>query len=296
LGDRGTRTLETLHTGDGVLMFGSQHSLSACSLSAIDLVLEHLERGVLVSTSCCSCGRSTTSINLFSESPLASSLLELHGSVIMTCSNYCVLRSPNEIEEGQIVSFDALHCSSTRVDISEVNAAVMRTKCDRVSRRTPLAGVHPSVRVIKLKDWLTKGNAGTEALRGSLIHSLEESVEDTALEVSGGGDDQAVIGVPINLEDGGLVLLNVLANPPVLLLFEVANADKLGTGGDGELVLFRAPLALSGGTVETENYKHGLPLSSFEGPHVRVSVLRARNNSVGLRGPVDGGDDLIVLS
>jgi len=220
----------------------------------------------------------------------------LHGSVIVTSSDNGVLRSEDEVEEWQVVSLDGLHGGRSRVNVSEVNGAVVSAESDGVSRRAPLASVYPSVGVIELEDWLTEGDTGAETLRGSLIDSLEEGVEDTALEVSGGSDNQAVVGVPVNLENGGLVLLDVLADPPVLLLFEVANADKFSTGGNGELVLFRAPLAVGGGAVETENHKNGLPLSSFESPHVSVSVLRARNDSVGLRGPIDRSHDLIVLS
>jgi len=296
LSDIGTRSLETLHAIDSVLMFGSEYGLSAGCLSTINLVLEHLEGSVLVSTGSRSSSGSTTSINFLGESPFTSSFLELYGSVIMTSSNNSVFRSEDEVEERQVVSLDGLHGGATRADISEVDGAVVSAESDGASRRTPLAGVYPSVGIVEFKDWLTKSDASTEALRSSLVDSLEEGVEHTALEVSRSSDNQAVVGVPVNLENGGLVLLDVLADPPILLLFEIANADELGTRGDGKLVLLRAPLAIGGGAVQTKNHKYGLPFTSLEGPDVSVSVLRARNDSVGLGGPIDRGHDLVVLS
>jgi hypothetical protein len=98
--------------------------------------------------------------------------------------------------------------------------------------------------------------------------------------------------MPVESEDGRFVLLDVLADPPIVILFEVADGDALGTRGDGELVTLWAPLDLSGSTADTKNYESGLPGSILELPYVSISVLRASDDFVGLSAPIDTGDTL----
>lgn len=104
--------------------------------------------------------------------------------------------------------------------------------------------------------------------------------------------------MPCNGEDGGFVLLDHLADPPVVFLLEIADGDELGAGSDGELVLVGAPLAADGRPVDTEQNQSGLPrvLGIFCcGPNVGIPVLRAREDAVGLGSPVDARDELVVL-
>jgi len=86
--------------------------------------------------------------------------------------------------------------------------------------------------------------------------------------------------MPVNLQDGGLVLLDVLGDPPVIVLLKVANGDAFRSTTNGKLVLLRRPLHVSSGTVNTKDYEGGLPSIVLEGPHVSVTILRARHNTV----------------
>jgi len=129
------------------------------------------------------------------------------------------------------------------------------------------------------------------------VDFLDGAVEDTSLEVSGGGSKELVVRVPGDASDGAAVLLNVLANPPIVVLLEVANRDDLGAAGHSELITLGAPLHVSGGTVDTKDNQHGLPLllMSVESPHVSVTILGARNDTVVDTIPVDASHNTVVL-
>jgi len=65
---------------------------------------------------------------------------------------------------------------------------------------------------------------------------------------------------------------------------------------DGELVLVRRPLDACSSSVDSEEDERRLPALFGWRPDVRVSVLRASYDSVGLRRPGYGRDQLVVLS
>jgi hypothetical protein len=56
-----------------------------------------------------------------------------------------------------------------------------------------------------------------------------------------------------------------------------------------------APLDVGGGAVDAQNNEGRLPDAVLRAPHVSVTVLAAGDDAVGLGGPVDAGDDLVVL-
>jgi len=102
--------------------------------------------------------------------------------------------------------------------------------------------------------------------------------------------------MPIDLQDGGLVLLDVLGYPPIVVLFKIADRDALGTTSNGEFVLIGRPLYVSGGSVDTKDDQSWFPDSILEGPDIGISILRARDNSVGFGSPINASNDLVVLS
>ena len=101
--------------------------------------------------------------------------------------------------------------------------------------------------------------------------------------------------MPINLENSGFVLLDMLADPPIVILLEVADGDALGTAGYSELLLIGGPPDVSGSAVDTQNYKSRLPLTILEIPDVGVTILRTGHQAVGLGSPVDTSNELIVF-
>jgi hypothetical protein len=67
-------------------------------------------------------------------------------------------------------------------------------------------------------------------------------------------------------------LLQVLGDPPVVLLLEVADGDHAGSRADGELLLGWRPSDKSGGTVDSEQDEGRLPASSGLLPDIGIAV------------------------
>lgn len=68
-----------------------------------------------------------------------------------------------------------------------------------------------------------------------------------------------------------------------------------GTVTDGKLVLVWAPLDASRSSVDTQENEDGLPPLVGWRPDVCVTILRTGNDTVGVRGPRDRSDELVVL-
>ena len=57
----------------------------------------------------------------------------------------------------------------------------------------------------------------------------------------------------------------------------------------------RAPLDISSSTVQTQDYKSGLPVALLIAPYISVTILTAGDDAVALRSPIDTSYKLIVL-
>lgn len=95
----------------------------------------------------------------------------------------------------------------------------------------------------------------------------------------------------------------MFGDPPIALIVILAHRHRPGSGSDGELGLVGGPADERGGTVEAEQDEGGLPVGSGRRgarvdavrPDVGVAVLGGRDDAVGMWGPIDRRDELIVL-
>ena len=105
--------------------------------------------------------------------------------------------------------------------------------------------------------------------------------------------------MPPDVNDAAAVqaLLDELAHPPVVLTLVVAHARRFRGCSDGELVTFRTPLAAQRCPLRAKNRQHRIPrlLGRASRPHVRVAVVRTRQQLVRHRAPVYARDELVVL-
>lgn len=278
-----------LEAVDVVLVDGVE-SGNVGRLTSFDLVLEHVEGSTVVSSLL---GGLLLSFQLSGELPVSLDFFEDEWGTIVTSSSNADFVEPEEVNNWQVGELDDLDFSwSTIGDVDEVEAGVVAGISELVARWRPLNGVHPRASLVFTKE-LTEDKLGSESgVVNSLVLSLDGSSEDTGLEVSGAGEQKDVVWMPVEGEDGRFVLLDVLADPPIVILFEVADGDALGTRGDGELVTFWAPLNVSGSTADTKNYESWLPDAILELPDISVSVLRAGNDFVGLSAPVNASNTL----
>lgn len=67
-------------------------------------------------------------------------------------------------------------------------------------------------------------------------------------------------------------LLYVLGHPPVVLFLKIADCDQPSPRSNGELLLGRGPTDKSGGAVDTQKDKGGLPALRGGFPDVGISI------------------------
>jgi hypothetical protein len=298
-GSTESSTLVSLNAIDSVLMFGRQLGFYGRGRSLVDLVLEHLESSILLcssSNSSSGSGGSSSSIDLLGELP-RTLLLEDDRGTIVTDSDDGIFGDEEEILEGEFSVFDYIYTGLTRGHISNTNSGVLASEGKLVSRGRPLDSLYPARAVVHFNERISsKGDVTKRSVGHLLVHSLDVSAKDSALEIGGGSSQENVVGMPVNLDNGRLMLLDVFAHPPIVVLFKVAHAHTFGSGSNGKLVLFGTPFYVGSSSVNTENYKYGLPFVGVQSPYVRITIVRARHDSVGLGSPINSSYNLIVLS
>ena len=262
------------------------------------LILEHLH-GSLSGASLGSSSRGLLLIKALHDLPgLRASESDEVRSTVETSNDDLALVKEHAIHHGKELHLsDAKRRLGTLVAFSDRDSAVVANEAEPVARGAESDTLDPTS-AVKLAEGLIEGLLLTpSSLDLPAVDFLDGAVEDTSLEVSGGGGKKLVVGVPCDASDGAAVLLNVLANPPIVVLLEVADRDDLGATGDGKLVTLRAPLDVSGSAVDTKDNQHGLPLllTCVISPHVSVTILGARNDTVVDTIPVDASHNTVVL-
>ena len=108
--------------------------------------------------------------------------------------------------------------------------------------------------------------------------------------------------MPVEAEDSRAQrFLEVFRNPPVRFGVVLADRDRAGTGCNRELFLIRGPADERCGAVDTQQHERRLPNGcagvcvALERPNVGIAIVRAGDDPVRLRSPVDRCDELVVL-
>ena len=125
--------------------------------------------------------------------------------------------------------------------------------------------------------------------------------------------------MPVHRKDGRPNgLLEEPGYPPVTLRIERANSNSPkcslmsygtlaaqsvvpGTAGNGKLVLVRTPFHVCRCAVDAEQHQSRLPdhMSGLRVrsllPHIGVTILSRGDDAVRVGGPVDGGNELVML-
>lgn len=85
------------------------------------------------------------------------------------------------------------------------------------------------------------------------IDTLDEAGKDTSVGVGRAGSKQHRVRVPCESRDGTPDgLLQMLRDPPVVLLLEIADGDNAGSRANGELLLRGGPTDECSGTVDAQ--------------------------------------------
>lgn len=178
----------------------------------------------------------------------------------MTSGDNLILAIPDQTVEGQQTGADVQHClgrlfRSTGVDNG--HAAIVGRKSESISAWREADAVNPTSRVVQE---LSTDSVERETLAPctggrTFIHTLNEGGEDTSVRVRRASSQQDRVRVPCQRGDSAANrLLQVLGNPPVVLLLEVADGDHASSRTDSELLLRGRPADEGSGTVDTEQH------------------------------------------
>mmetsp|Transcript_10070 Transcript_10070/g.11463 ORF Transcript_10070/g.11463 Transcript_10070/m.11463 type:complete len:324 (+) Transcript_10070:349-1320(+) len=175
--------------------------------------------------------------------------------------------------------------------LHEVEAGTVAGESNPEAIRRPGHGIDPCLGLVELSKDLAKLVLVvphlSEAIIFSGINVLDVGGENPALEVSGASHHELVVGAPVQTQDSGFMLLDHLADPPVVGLFEVAHRDAFGATGDCKLVPSRAPFDAGGSTLDPQDDKRWLPHAILFFPDVGIAIVPAGHNKVGHGRPVN---------
>lgn len=215
---------------DEGLVLGLEDGSDGLVLTLVDLALEHLtgsrggtDGGALLSL---------LLIDVAGELPsaISATLKELREAVVAGGDDGALV-GPLEVDVGEAVAADDLvgEVLSALRDVDEGDGGVVAAVGELVARGGEADAVDPGGGEV-LAELLSEGQTRAEGrLTGLLVETTDERREDAHLGISRGRGDQDASVVPVDPRDGRVVLLQVLADPPVVVLLEVANRDDLGS-------------------------------------------------------------------
>lgn len=162
----------------------------------------------------------------------------------MACGDDLVLAVPNQTVERQKTSSDGQHCPRRlfrRTRVYDGDTAIMASKGKCISTRREGYTLNPTSRVIQeFTTNCVKGEPFTPGagLRAG-VDTLDEAGKHPGMRVSRPRSQENGVWMPSkggnSAADG---LLQVLRDPPVILLFKIAHRDHASTRSNSEL-LFR---------------------------------------------------------
>jgi len=301
--DIGAAALVGLDVGDGVLVLGGNitSKLAGIGSTLAGLILEHLHSSLSGAGSL-----GGTSSLLLIDTLLDNPLAVLVGgnkvrSAVVTSNDKPVLIKEHAVHHGKKLHLcDTESGLATLIALSDGDSAVVTNKGKPVARGAEGDTLNPTV-AIKLAEGLVERLLLAPcSLNLTAINLPNGAIEDTGLEISRGSGKKLVVRVPCDTSDSAADFvfrgtLDVLADPPIVVLLKVADRHNLGAASHSELVTLRAPLHVGSSTVDTKDNQHGLPLLAVKGPHVSVTILRAGDDTVVDGIPVDASHNTVVL-
>ena len=161
-----------------------------------------------------------------------------------------------------------VHDSHTAVVSSEGEGITTRREGNALD---PTSGI---IQVFATDGVERKALSPRTGLRAS-INTLDEAGEDAGVRIGRSGCQQDGVRVPRQGCDcAANRLLEVLRDPPVVLLLEVADCNHASAGADGELLLRWRPAHEGCGTVDSEKHQGRFPSGGGLLPNVGIAVYR----------------------
>ena len=282
--------------GDGVLVDRLQLRV------ILDLSLqvhgtEHVQGGLLTGIPQTRAG---FSLQGATKLPPGGTTLEAESLAVVSGSDDLTLAVPDQTHEGQELCGDADDGTGRLLGTGRVDdrdAAVVGSKGESITARGESDGVDPSGGAVQelTTDGIEGQTLSPHARLGTGVDALDKAGKDAGVGIGGAGSEKNRVRMPVDGGDGTPDgLLQVLGDPPVVLLLEVADGDDAVTGTDGELGLGGGPAHESSGAGDSEEDEGGLVTGGRGFPDQCVAVLGTCDDTTGVGGNVDAGDSLVV--
>lgn len=203
---------------------------------------------------------------------------EPEGLAVVTGSDDLGLAVPDEARERQGLGRDAQHGARRRVrpaGVHDRDAAVVAGEGEGVAAGREGHGVDPAGRVVEVlaADGVEGEPLPPGAGLGAFVDALDEPGEDAGVGVGRARGEQDAVRVPRQGRHRAPDrLLQVLRDPPVVLLLKVAHGDQARPGPDGELPLRGGPAHERGRAVDPEEDEGRFPPGGGRFPHVGISI------------------------
>lgn len=196
----------------------------------------------------------------------------------MTSGKDLILAIPNEAVQWQKAGRDVQHGPRwlfRGAGVHDRDTAVMSSESESVSARRKGDTLDPASGVVQV---FTTDGVEWQALTpstglGALIDTLDEAGKDSSMRVGGASSEQNRVRVPGQCSDSTANrLLQVLRNPPVVLLLEVTNSDDAGSGTDGKLLLGGRPSDKCCSSVDSKKDQSRLPARGGLLPNIGIAI------------------------
>lgn len=193
-------------------------------------------------------------------------------------SNNLVLGLPDQAGKRQQPGADIKHSPRRllrRRRIHNRHTAIMARKGQCITAGRERARMNPSGRVIQefSTDSIKRQPLAPTTRLRPLINPLDIPREHPAVRIRRARRKQDRVGVPRESGDGAADrLLQVLRDPPVVFLLEVADRDDARAGSHGEFLLRGRPPDKGCGAVDAEEDEGGFPAGGGLFPDVCVAV------------------------
>lgn len=200
----------------------------------------------------------------------------------MASGNDFILSIPNQAVERQKASGDIQHRSRRLfwgTWVHNRDTAVMTGEGKHISTGREAHSMDPSGRVIQkfTTDGVERETLSPSTRLRTGINSLDVAREDSSVGVSRSGREQHRVRMPGKGSDGAPNrLLQVFRDPPVVLLFEIADRNHTGSRTNGKFRLGRGPSHESRSPVNSEKDQCWLPTRGSLFPDIGVTVWSDR--------------------
>lgn len=196
----------------------------------------------------------------------------------MSSSDNLGLAVPDQAVEWQKRGGDVQHRSRglfRGAGVDHGDAAIMPREGKRISTWREPDALNPACRVIQelSTDCVERKALAPATWLWALVNALDITRENTRVRIRRASSQQHRVRMPGKRSNGASDwLLQVLRDPPIVLLLKVANGDHASPRSNRKLLLRRRPSHKGSSPVDPQEHQGRLPASGSSLPDVCVAI------------------------